>query len=141
MVAKGLAIAMKLSPPFPDKPVKLGYTWKMQIDFNEVMSSMFPGKVRILGNSKIPIVLKLAKVAKVGDKTLVTIGMSGAGKMLFEAQGQKTPVEIQLGANVDIDLSTGMHVAGSMHLNERIGAPSASVQIVADTVSKLRTKK
>lgn len=111
---------------FPEHPVKVGDTWKVDLDFSKMAGAMPMSGMTMTG--KIPFTMKLAKATA----TTATITISISGSASVSAQGQTIPFKITGGGTADFDRATGLTKSMTMTMNNKIsmGAQSMTQQIV-----------
>lgn len=91
-IAKGMEMAMKMSPSFPAKPIRVNDTWSMSVDLSEMFTALGLSGVKMVGKSTLNIKITLSKIEKKGPKTLAHLRMTGTDKLTMEASKQRIGV-------------------------------------------------
>jgi len=94
---------------YPATPVKVGSTWRGQMDLGAMFSAGAPGMFKSGGQSKIPIVYRLLRFGNSGGRRTADVSITMKGVITMKAQnGQTISMNTNSVGTAMIDVATGM---------------------------------
>ncbi|MBX7134145.1 MAG: hypothetical protein K1X67_15840 [Fimbriimonadaceae bacterium] len=137
LMAKGMESAMRMTPQYPSKRLRVGDSWPIAIDLKNMLEAMGSGQFSFVGGSTINMRVSIARIERRNKDTFAHLKMTGSGRLSMEANKQRVPIEFSMNSTLLVDVATGMHYSMDMVVNEKIKVPTGTVVIKIRSETKL----
>ncbi len=142
VLVNSLRAALMVSPAFPEKAVKPGDEWSIELDLAQLFASMYDGFLKVKGEAKAPLKIKLAKIETKEDRKVAVIETTMDAAFALDLSGREAPATWKIESTADFDLQTGMSVSQKVTQTQTVDVGNGSkLTIVTKTTTTLDSVK
>lgn len=115
--------ALRLGTVFPEKSVKPNDQWTVEIDIADLFASMYDGYLKVKGEAKTPMTVKLAAIEDREGRKVAILKTSFEAAFSLSLGSRELPTTWKLENTSDIDLQTGMSLGQRAEQTQTVGMP------------------
>lgn len=142
MAGNALKSSMKLTPSFPEKPIRVGATWDVEIDLADMFANLFGDQMKVKGEAKANLAMSLTKIEVVEGTKLAVVNLKMAKDLIVTYNDQEIPVSWNVEVTSRINAATGMNVSQESRQSQTMKfGPEMTVTMNIDSVVNLEPKK
>ncbi len=133
-----LKVGLQISPAFPDKPVKPGDEWTIDLDLAQLFASMYDGFLKVKGAAKAPMKIKFTGIETKEGVKLAVLEATMDAAFTLDLSGRDRAATWKIESTAQFDLSNGMAVDQKVTQTQSIDMPGGKkLNIVTKSTTTL----
>lgn len=116
--------AMRIGTVFPEKGVKPNDQWTVELDIADLFASMYDGFLKVKGEAKAPMTVKLVAVEDREGRRVAVLKTSFETSFTLTLGSGELPATWKMDNTSDIDIQTGMSMGQRAEQTQTVGMPN-----------------
>lgn len=142
ILVNSLKAGLQISPVFPEKAVKPGDEWTIDLDLAQLFASMYDSSLKVKGEAKAPMKIKFVGIETKDGVKLAVLEATMDSTFTLQIAGRDALSTWKIESSAQFDLANGMAVDQKVTQTQSIDVPgSRKLNIVTKTTTTLDSVK